>query len=215
MRFASRATIVALGFGWALLLATNGAFAQGPADGDGKVVAAREAARALALKALAKIDSGQVAEGIALLEQAEASFHAPTHLLYLAQAHASMGHAARAAQTYDTLVREELPNYAPDEFREAERIGRVELRAVESKVGRIKLVLIGAPDGAKPTVRLDGASVPIAADVLYAEPGPREVEVTIGEQTRKARVTARAGQEDSLLFEVGAVEPRVRQGDVG
>jgi hypothetical protein len=214
VRFASRAAVVALFLATAASLLLSGAPVRAQPTDEGKVAAAREAARSLALKALAKIDAGQVAEGIALLEQAEASFHAPTHLLYLAQAHAAIGHAAVAAQTYDALVREELPNYAPDEFREAERIGRVELAAVESRVGRVKIVLVGANGRAPSTVRVDGSLRKVAADVVFIEPGVHEIEVEIGGQLHKARVTVAAGELQQTIFDVG-LQPKVREGDVG
>ncbi len=214
VRFASRAAVVALIFATTMSSLFSGAALRAQETDEGKVAAAREAARSLALKALAKIDGGQIAEGITLLEQAEASFHAPTHLLYLAQAQAAIGRAAVAAQTYDSLVREELPNYAPDEFREAERIGRVELLALESRVGRVKIVLVGA-DGAGPMkVKVDGSPRRVAADVVYVEPGLHEIEVELGGQLHKARVTAAAGELQQTIFEVG-LRPKVREGDVG
>lgn len=181
---------------------------------DSQMVERREAARAFALKALAKIDAGQFAEGIELLEHAEANFHAPTHLLYLAQAHAALGHAAMAAQTYDALVRESLPDYAPDEFREAERIAKVELAAVETRVGRVALVLIGAGDAA-PKVKLDGSAREVAAKIVYVDPGAHEIEVTIAGQVRKAQVSVGAGELQQLILEFGGVRARPREGDVG
>lgn len=214
MRFASRAALVTLLVGWATAAKPSLAVADEQQVEELDVVEAREAARAFALKALAKIDAGQFAEGIVLLEQAEASFHAPTHLLYLAQAHAALGHAGLAAQTYDALVREELPNYAPDEFREAERIGKVELGLVERRVGRVKLVLIGTNSTAL-QVKLDGTVRRIAGDIVYVEPGAHELEVVIDKHARTGRVSVQAGELQQLIFEFGSVQPRVRQGDVG
>ncbi len=51
----------------------------------------RDAARELAQRGLQKIDAGDVSGGLALLLEAEAKFHAPTHLLFIAQAYASLG----------------------------------------------------------------------------------------------------------------------------
>lgn len=181
---------------------------------DDQVVERREAARAFALEALAKIDAGRFSEGIALLERAEASFHAPTHLLYLAQAHAALGHVGLAAQTYDALVREQLPDYAPDEFREAERMAQVELEAVQARVGRIELVLLGT--GSAPvSVKVDGSPRRVAATLVYVDPGTHDIEVTVAGQVRTSKVTVMAGQLETLTLELGATSPEPRRSPVG
>lgn len=160
MRLSSTAALLA-----ALLALPTALFAQ-PAD-DGKAARARDEARALAQEGLARLDANDPRSAIRLFEQAEAKFHAPTHLLYLAQAHASLGEKVLAARLYERLVSEELPNYAPDAFREAQKIGKTELGGLAAELGRVRLV--GRGEG----VRIDGEVV--TESVWYVAPGAHEV----------------------------------------
>jgi hypothetical protein len=116
---------------------------------------------------LAKLDAGDARSAIALFEQAEAKFHAPTHLLYLAQAHVSLGKKVLAARLYQRLVSEVLPNYAPDAFREAQSIGKTELAPLAAELGRIRIV------GGGKDVTVDGEVVD--QPEWYVSPGAHDV----------------------------------------
>lgn len=162
-----------------VLLGSPAAFAQQPGGDAGSTV--RDEARSLAKEGLAKLDAGDAKSAIVLFEQAEAKFHAPTHLLYLAQAHVSLGEKVLAARLYQRLVSEVLPNYAPDAFREAQSIGKTELAPLAAQLGRIRLA------GAGKDVTVDGEVVegaewyvaPGAHDVRFAG-GARRVELLPG-----------------------------------
>jgi hypothetical protein len=154
----------------ALLVAAPEASAQpagdpGPAD-------QRDEAREIAKQGLAKLDAGDARGAITLFERAEAKFHAPTHLLYLAQAHASLGEKLAAARFYQRLISEALPNYAPDAFREAQRIGRTELASLSPGLGRIKI------EGGTSGVSIDGE--PVEGELTFVLPGHHEVKLPRG-----------------------------------
>ncbi len=155
--------------------------------------AVRAAARKLAEEGIALLDGGRAADGIAKLEQAEAKFHAPTHLLYLARAYRDIGEIARAADDYERLVGETIPNYAPDEFREAQRLAADELAAIAPKLAKIAVVLHGAKrDDAM--ISIDGgAPKPLLESTLVSQ-GSHHVLVTIGARGRSADVIATNGE---------------------
>lgn len=168
--------------------------AQQPGSTEG-AAAHRDEARELAKQGLAKLDAGDAKGAIALFEQAEAKFHAPTHLLYLAQANASLGDAVKAARLYQKLLAEDLPNYAPDAFREAQKIGRAELEALGSSVGRVRV------RGAARNLAVDGE--PVTTDVWYVAPGSHQVTFEGGSKG----VTVAAGAE--AVVEVAAEPPKL------
>lgn len=158
------------------------------------VATAREAARALATEALTKMDAGKHRDALALLLAAETKFHAPTHRLYLAQCHAALGELEVAAEDYQRLVDEPLPNYAPDAFREAQRLGRAELSALLPKLARVTLRIENAPGELSVTIDDRPVTSPIPSR-LFVEPGAHTVKVTAGAATRSVSVEAAAGGE--------------------
>ncbi|MFO0547233.1 MAG: hypothetical protein U0271_02530 [Polyangiaceae bacterium] len=165
----------------------------------------RDAARDLARRGLQKVDAGDVAGGLPLLLEAEAKFHAPTHLLFIAQAYAALGKLGSAGRYYEALLREALPDYAPEEFRQARDLGRTELDALWPRIPKIRLVLENAaPSDAR--VALDGKSIQPStrerteqsAFLLVDADEPHEITVEVRTESRGGRVTVREGETQEL-----------------
>lgn len=121
------------------LFAPHEALAQKPADSKTK-------ARDLFKAGAKAIEQGKHAEGLPLLEQAEALFHAPTHLLFIARAQAALGKLLEARDSYKKLVDEQLPASASDAFKDAQATGSTELAALDRRIP--KLVVKPRPENA-------------------------------------------------------------------
>lgn len=200
---ALRAPSVALAISFVLGLSagTRNIYAQSNAEkGPLEPVShARDEARALAEHALAVLDSDP-ATAANLLEHAEAKFHAPTHLLYLAQARVALGQRVAAARTYQLLLEEELPDYASDAFREAQRIGRDELDALLPKLARIRLFVNRPLE--EVSIRVDGVEVKAPYGVIPVEPGPHRIHVDARGAHADQSTEVRLGEEAPLRFEL-------------
>jgi hypothetical protein len=162
----------------------------------------RDAARTLAGKGYELFEAKQYQRAIDLFHQAEARFHAPPHLLYIARAELKLGHMIEARRTYRRILDEKLAPDAPGPFKEAQTSARVELAEIEPLVPAIRVVVPGAlPEGTR--VLVDGEPValgdldkPIAVDpgahkITGIAPGaaPVEIEVRVKAGSGEERVT--------------------------
>jgi hypothetical protein len=85
--------------------------------------------------------------------------HAPTHLLYLAQAEEKQGHLVSARETYLKITRETLASNAPNAFKKAQSDAERLLEALEPRLPYVNVVVV--PKGAQElAVTMDGTSVP-------------------------------------------------------
>jgi hypothetical protein len=105
---------------------------------DGHVSAAdKAAARLAATQGIELYREQRYAEALARLQSAQALFHAPVHLLYIARCQQAMGQWVEAAETYRTLRRETLPADAAPAALSAVRDGEQELKELEPRVPRL------------------------------------------------------------------------------
>src|SRR5437763_5070375 len=86
-----------------------------------------EAARALAEAGREKFEQGEYAQAIAEFEHAEAVFHAPPHLLFIARARVKLGKLLQAREDYRRIVAEPLPRGAPPAFDKAKEDAKKDL----------------------------------------------------------------------------------------
>ena len=129
-------------------------------------------ARQLFERGAKAVQEGSASEGVALLEQAEALFHAPTHWLYLARGRARLGQLVAAREVYQKLAAEPLSPTASKGFRDAKARGIEELAGLEERLP--KIVVSVQPTGAEGLqIERDGASFdlselgrPVAVDPL-------------------------------------------------
>jgi hypothetical protein len=150
------------------------ALAQKPADNKTK-------ARDLFKAGAKAIEQGKHAEGLPMVEQAEALFHAPTHLLWIARGRAGMGKLIEAKESYKKLVDEQLPAGASDAFREAQATGSTELSEVDKRIP--KLVVRPRPANAA------GLEIKMNGEALGADRLGVPFDVVPGSFTFQARAT--------------------------
>lgn len=152
----------------------------------------KDKARALFREGALAVEQGRPADGVKLLEQAEALFHAPTHVLYLARGLSAMGQLRAARSQYERLVGEKLPPEASPTFREAQANGQKELDELVQRIPTIALTVEPASLGGV-LVQLDGADVTarVSSGKLEVDPGPHSLEATAVSGARSDRVSLR------------------------
>jgi tetratricopeptide (TPR) repeat protein len=167
---------------------------------------AKDAARGLAEKGYELFEQGKYAEAITHFQQAEQRFHASPHLLFIARSRVKMGQLVEARDVYDKVVAEQLANYAPDAFRQAQAEARGELDGLRKRIPTIQLVVIGAePESVR--VTLDGVEVPSwkIQERLPANPGAHTVTATRpGSEPITRSVTLTEGAAESVDLSFGA-----------
>lgn len=140
---------------------------------------AKKQARVLAEKGIDLMEQKQLSQAIDLFRQAEALFHAPTHLLLLARCHAELRHLVEAKQIYDTILGEALPKSAPDAFRQAQKEAKAERDALAERMPKLRIEVRG-DDTARAEVRIDGKKADDTRDAIEVDPGPHDVSAWVG-----------------------------------
>ncbi len=112
-------------------------------------------ARKLAQDAADSLDAGDFAAALERARQAEELYHAPTHILLIAQALEGQGQLAEAADSYERLIAEPLPSKGSTVFRQAQDEGATRLKALVAKIPSLLLKVSGPKPGAA-TATVDG-----------------------------------------------------------
>jgi hypothetical protein len=155
-----------------------------------------DAARARVREGMRLYESGSLNEAIAKFEEADRLFRAPQNRLFIARARAKLGRLIAAKGEYTRIVRADYAD-SPESFRTAQSIAKEELAAVEKRIPRVQIEIVGARVEAV-SVRLDGVSIPIA------ELGGKEVDP--GAHTLEAEAPGGAKITRSLDLAEAAVE---------
>ncbi len=121
-------------------------------------------AREIALNAGDDVDAGRFQDALDKIVQAEALYHAPTHLLIRAEALEGLGQLVEALDTYENLAAEPLSPTAPPAFREARDMGRKRQIALIARVPSVLVLLSGADAATIPTATLDGRPMSLTTD---------------------------------------------------
>ena len=137
----------------------------------------RDKARALAEQAGDALDARKFKHAIELVTQAEALYHAPTHLLIAAEAHEGLGALVEAAELYERIVAEPLPAGSPAAFKSAQNDATTRIRAL---IARIPSLLVRvSPASAGAVVTLDGKPFEGGGDAAKrVNPGKHTIRVT-------------------------------------
>lgn len=135
------------------------ALTAGPQSAEAQTDAERAGARAAATAGADAFDSGKFQDALTFFNKAEALFHAPPHLLYIARSQAQLGKLVESRETYMRLKREALPATAPNAFRRAQATAAAELKALEPRLPYLT-VLVNGEEGF--TVTLNGKPMPLA-----------------------------------------------------
>jgi hypothetical protein len=153
---------------------------------------ARAGARAAASQGIKAFNEGRWAEAADLMSRAEALVHAPTHLLYLAQAEEKQGHLVKAHEVYLKITREKLAPNASEAFKRAQADAERLLEALEPRLPFLNVIAL--PEGATElVVTIDGTPIP---GVLVGVSHP----VDPGEHSFKA--TAKGMESDVVTVDV-------------
>ena len=190
---------------WVLLgaaAAFSSALTVGPAAASAQTAAERAGARAAAEAGADAFDAGKWQNAITFFEKAEALFHAPPHLLYIARAQAKLGKLVESRETYLKLKRERLPAKAPAAFREAQDAASRELAALEPRIPYLT-VSVDHPEGATVAVTMSGAPMPTAlVGVPHpVNPGTYEIVASMpGAQSAPSKIVLAEGAKDSVLL---------------
>ncbi|MBN1605401.1 MAG: hypothetical protein JW940_02150 [Polyangiaceae bacterium] len=126
------------------------------------------AARSLASQGASAFEAGRYSESLDFFTRAESLVHAPPHILYMARCAEKLGNLVQAREYYIRIIREELPKTAPQAFRDAQTAAHAEVGRIEPRIASL-VIVVKAPEGAKPSVTLDGSPV---TDALIGVPFP-------------------------------------------
>ena len=144
------------------------------------ILAAREEARILADQGMKHIQAGHYELAITAFREAEARFHALTILLELARAHDRLGQLLEARDVYRRIVAEQLANYAPPVFFEAQRTAAAELAALEPRIPTLQVVLVSDRPRHEIAITLNGTLLPATGSArIQCNPGRHLLEATI------------------------------------
>lgn len=131
-----------------------------------QIEAAKKAAAEAADRALEAYEAGKYDDAVAGFRAADKAFHAPKFLLYVARAQVKMGQLAAAKGTYEGILQEKLPVFAPQEFFSAQADARKELAELAPRVPTLTVQARGGLQSAS----LDGKAVPLDQPVAV-DPG--------------------------------------------
>lgn len=128
-------------------------------------------AREIALAAGDDLDAKRFQDALDKISQAEALYHAPTHMVMRAEALEGLGRLTEALDTYEKLAAEPLSPTAPAAFRQATEEGRKRQIALIARVPSL-LVLVSGAALSETTATLDGKPFALATDLATrCEPG--------------------------------------------
>ena len=138
-----------------------------------------------------------------LLQRAQSLVDAPTHLLYLATAHAELGQLVKAGELYNQVIRKKLPPGASGAFRQAQEKAEEELAQLRPQIPRLKITVEGVPANKEASVTLDGKPVPpvLIGVSRPVDPGSHEVQASAeGMQNAVQTIELERGQSESILL---------------
>lgn len=197
----------------ALVLSPLAAGAQ-PARSE--IEAAKREAVAIADKGVDAFRAQKYETAIAAFRTADAKFHVPKFLLYVARSQAKLGKLIDARATYQSVVDEKLPPYAPGEFFTAQAEAKKELEELDKRIPTVVIEVRGLGAGQLPVITIDGASVSPGdlGKPLRCDPGPRTIVVTSQERPSVTRnVDLREGASETLTIDMSAAPPGASAGD--
>jgi hypothetical protein len=160
----------------------------------------RARAKELAEQGQELLLAGDAAGALPLLEQAEATFHAPTILLLIGRARVKLGRYVEAHAALRSAAVERIGDDLPEPWKEAQRTAREELAALAPHVALLDVV---APPGITVReVRVDDVLVDRAGDAPYAvAPGEHSVALVTDQGRQRKTVGVSLGQRLRVTFE--------------
>jgi hypothetical protein len=177
-------------------------FAAGPqAWAQDDVSTRRQEAQDLADSAFDLLQKERFSAAAELFRQADAAFHSPVFVVFQAQATEREGRLVAARALLQKVIDEELAEYAPDAFRQAQQDAKKRIAALDEKIPTITLQVSGG----------DGAIISLNGEALDAARAGAPLQVDPGSYTVEA---SNAGRSDSTSVEVAAGDRAVAELDV-
>jgi hypothetical protein len=150
----------------------------------------RAEARLLGDEGLTLFDDRRYEEAYDKFVQAEALFHAPTHLLFMARCSAQLGRLLEARRLYGDVAGEALAADAPPQFVEAKRAAAQESSALSERIPRLAIVVRGTSAA---RVVVDEVAVTSLEQPLDVDPGMHVVAASVEGRTVRETVTVPEG----------------------
>lgn len=180
-----------------------------------EIEAAKKEAVLIADKGVEAFRAQKYDDAIDAFKRADQRFHVPKFLLYVARSQVKLGKLLAAKATYQAIVDEKLPPYAPEEFFSAQADAKKELVELENKLPTVRIEVNGLGAGQLPAVTIDGAAL-ASGDLgrpLARDPGPHTIVVTAPGRPQITRnVNLREGGSESVILEMGVTAPPVPGG---
>ncbi|WP_437300854.1 hypothetical protein [Sorangium sp. So ce426] len=167
----------------------------------------RATARSLAVEGQEALERKDFAAALDRFSRADAIIHAPTLLLGVARAQVGVGQWIAAQESYSRIVREGVPEKAPEQFFEAIAAAQRELDALAPRIPQV-LISVSGPDTA--AVTIDDAPVPRAALGVRrpVDPGDHVVRASAaGFAPIEVKVTLAEGASETVALQLKPVAP--------
>ncbi|MEQ9318779.1 MAG: hypothetical protein RIF41_06445 [Polyangiaceae bacterium] len=179
------------------------------AQGDVDFSQIQDVARAKAEEGLALYGEKKWAEAYARFRIAEDLFHAPTLVLFMGNCQRELGDLLKARTLYQSIADEQLPEDAPDAFREAVATAAEQVERLDARIPTLTLTVDGVP-AERARVRVDGAEVGLESQPLSLNPGSHRIVATAPGVTaieREVELAEGARETIALRFEKAEAAP--------
>jgi len=169
------------------------------AQGDVDFSQIKDVARAKAEEGLALYGEQKWAEAYERFRIAEDLFHAPTLVLFMGHCQRELGHLLRARDLYQRIADDQLPEDAPEAFREAVATAAEQIQSLDARIPSLTLTVEGvAPDTAR--VRVDGSDVAVGQP-LRLDVGTHRVVATAPDvEAIEREVDLAEGAEEAIVL---------------
>lgn len=169
---------------------------------------ARAAAKAAAKDGVTAYEAGNYDLAIERFRRSDALYHAPQSRVYIARATEKLGRLVAARAIYVALLDEPEAPDASEKAREARRVAREELDALEKRIPVLAIAVAGVPL-AEARATLDGAPIAMTSLAhLLVDPGEHTVIVSAeGGSSAKRVVHVDEGRSEALAL---TLEPAAR-----
>jgi hypothetical protein len=145
----------------------------------------RETARTLMQQGREARDKGDLKEALKRFKGADDIMHVPTTALEVARAQVALGQLVEARDFIAEIRQIPAKSNEPAPFKEARKRADDLDASLNGRIPSLRISVTGAPDGAEPTVSIDGVQLPASARDLprNVDPGHHVVAVKVATKT--------------------------------
>lgn len=148
---------------------------------------------------------GKWDEAFRAMNEAETLYHSPVFLLYQARSARNAGRMLQALAIFQRLSAEVIDHAAPEPWKHAQAVGRVELATLEQDIPSVVIVVKGASPAT--TITLDGAPV-VAGQRIEIDPGQHlAIATDAAQRDEQTFVAAPGADQQRLVLTLAQPEP--------